>query len=133
MTIDPVKLVLIGDLPCKKNRIRTGKGSRGHYAPGVKETLIDLQTQAAIQWRDRNGKLPPLEHPYVIEQMYIFNPAKDRDGIWTTILDVLKKAGVIIDDSIRHYNGPEHRHPAILVKSIRDERIEILIHPTESV
>ena len=61
--------------------------------------------------------------------MFIHNPAKDRDGILTTVLDVLKKARVIEDDSIHFCNGLRTEHPATLVRTIREERIELTLRP----
>jgi hypothetical protein len=59
--------------------------------------------------------------------MYVFNWAKDRDGIWTTVLDALKQARIIWDDSLRWYNGRELKHPAEQAPNLRMERIIITL------
>lgn len=121
-----VKLTLWGDLPCKKNQIRAGRGG-GHYPPKVKETLQNLTLQARVQW----GCRAPIRHPNIEVRIFVKNPRKDSDGIWTTCVDCLKKAHVIVDDSIAEFNGREVRHPSEIVDDIRDERIEIVIETNE--
>jgi Holliday junction resolvase RusA-like endonuclease len=124
MAPEEVTLRLIGDLPCKKNRIRAGPGG-GHYPKAVKATLVNLELQARVQW----GARPPWLHPDFEIRMFVFNTKKDRDGIFTTVLDVLKKARVIEDDSIDLCNGLRTEHPATPVRTIREERIEITVRP----
>lgn len=121
-----MKLILFGDLPCKKNRIRAGRGG-GHYPKEVKETLRNLELQARAQWRTGGGPTAPARNLSFDYRIYVQNPAKDRDGIWTTILDVLKRAGVILDDAIRNHNGTETNRPAEIVADPHEERIEITV------
>jgi Holliday junction resolvase RusA-like endonuclease len=42
----------------------------------------------------------------------------DRDGILTTILDVLKNTGVIQDDSIAAFNGKIVLHPVVVSENL---------------
>jgi hypothetical protein len=114
---------LRGNLPSKKNT----RSASGHYPKNVSETLRDLELQARVGWRDSRGPLPPVVDPDITFQLFIKNPSKDRDGIITTLLDVLVKARVLPDDSIRKYNGREVIEPVILVDSIRDERAAVQI------
>jgi hypothetical protein len=125
MAPQEITLRLIGDLPCKKNRIHAARGQRGHYPKDTKRTLDNLLLQARSQW----GTREPWLHPDLEIRMYVYNTHKDRDGIVTTILDVLKKARVIEDDSIAFCNGLRTEHPALPVRTIREERIEITLRP----
>lgn len=119
-------LTFHGPFPSKKNRLRPRKGpGRGKmYDPEVKALILSMEMEARSQW----GSHPYLDSPGVEIWMYVANFSKDRDGIWTTILDVLKKGRVIFDDSIRFYNGNEHKYPAQL-STARDERVLIRLTP----
>lgn len=125
-----MKIILRGDLPAKKNRIRAAAGRRGSYAGDTGAIIKDLSNQAAVAWRGPGGRLPPVEHPDMLIRLFVFNPAKDRDGIVTTALDALVKGGVLKDDSVKFNNGGVFQLPATLVKTVRDERIEFELLPT---
>ena len=121
-------VTLRADFPAKKNRIVARRGSRGHYAGDVGKTITNIVGQLRAAWRTpARGPLPRVESPDFEIRLWVFNPAKDRDGIWTTVLDAMVKAGVLVDDSTRWCNGREVQQPAIIVQDIRDERIEIAI------
>lgn len=93
------------------------------YDAATNKALADLQIQAQSNW-NRRGYPRNLVHPDVTVRMYVFNLSKDRDGIWTTILDILRHAGILFEDNIRHFNGTVIMLPAIpCVK--RSERIEL--------
>lgn len=121
------RLKLYANFPAKKNRLRSPPGgSRGHnlvYKKGVRELIDNLVLQARAAW----GSRPYLESPDIEVFFFTVNASKDRDGIWTTILDVLKQARVLFDDSIRWANGTEVHHPAVIVHQIREERVEVLL------
>jgi hypothetical protein len=89
-------------IPSKKNQLmrRRGAGSGMMYTDDVKKALQDLQLQAKVQW----GLRPRIRHPQ-LEFRIDAQSSQDRDGIVTTLLDVLKRAGVIEDDSIARCNG----------------------------
>lgn len=89
-------------IPSKKNHLRPRKGpGKGKmYDPEVKQAMTDLRWQAKAQWAHRL----PVRHP--ILHFWIAAPDKqDRDGIVTTLLDVLKAEEILVDDSIRWNNG----------------------------
>jgi hypothetical protein len=114
-------MVLYGNIPSKKNYLQVGPRG-GRYRGEVSACIANLTMQARAAW----GARPPVESPDIEVRLFIHNPAKDRDGIWTTLLDVLKKARVIHDDSIRRNNGKETQWPVVIVNK-RDERAEITI------
>jgi hypothetical protein len=106
-------ICLRGKIPSKKNSLRPGNKPGGpgfRYADGVKAAMVDLQAQVTIQW----GRLPAVIHPDYEIRLQVANEAHDRDGMETTILDVLKKAGVIVDDSVKYFNGYRHGPPAVV-------------------
>ena len=109
-------LVLRGHCPSKKNLWRRGRG--GHtYIDSETQTLIDALTiQAEEQW-----KREPVKHPGMRVQFFVASRRQDRDNMLTTILDCLKKAGVIEDDNIARFNGVLTLLPALLVFE-EDER-----------
>lgn len=100
-------------IPSKKNALvpRRGRGTGKVYRPEVKAAMQQLEAQAALQW----GRRRPLEHPDVEYWLSCHNEAQDRDGMETTLLDALKKAGVITDDSVRFFNGEKLSHQVEIV------------------
>jgi len=116
-----------GRIPTKKNEkaiapdAATGK-MKLWYAREDRQRISELVQYAVIQWRDRNGRLPALEHPALCFEFSVLGSAelsrpryrKDRDNMLTTLLDVLKTAGVLVDDDIAHCNGPLVVLPAVI-------------------
>jgi len=51
-----------------------------------------------------------LKHPEIIMQRFAppENQRRDRDGMLTTILDLLVRAGILVDDSDLYNNGDWH-------------------------
>lgn len=95
-------LTLIGPQVSKKNNLRPRKG--GFYYPREVRAKIDsYYWQALALWRDKGDPRPPLRK--LRYKMDIYNQRADPDGIKTTVLDCLKRAGVIVDDSGEHCIG----------------------------
>jgi hypothetical protein len=65
--------------------------------------LAAITAQLRVAW----GNRPPIEHPDVVWRWTLKERRKDRDNLKTTVLDCMKKAGVIVDDNIARYNGHE--------------------------
>ena len=103
-----ITLTLVGPFSSKKNK-RRGTGKHSHYPPNIKAEIQSIELQARCDW----GYRKPLKHPVMSYQFVTPVLSKDRDGLWTTVLDCLKNAGVIVDDSIRYFNGTVVQHPAI--------------------
>lgn len=117
-----VSLVLWGHCPSKKNGWRsTGKGKL--FIPAEMKAQIDiLTTQALFQWRIG----APVQHPDVTARFFVSAARQDEDGMWTTILDCLQKAGVLVNDNIAHFNGRKVHEPCEFVEADK-ERVEILL------
>ncbi len=100
-------------IPSKKNKLRPRAGGGQVYDKETKAAIDALGMHARIQW----GARIPVSHPSIGFELEYVDHLQDRDGIYTTLLDALKKGGVIVDDSIKHFNGLVVKYPA--VKSTR--------------
>lgn len=107
-------------VPSKKNLLRpTGTRERSVrrtplvYKKGVREQMTAIEGYIMLGWSKRKGSKAALVHPDVTVEMFVSDVLQDRDGIWTTILDCMKKAGVIVDDSIKYFNGTVSQVPAV--------------------
>lgn len=95
----------------KKNALRPGrKGQKMHYDRGLRRALDACVLQAQSQWQGRE----PLTHPIIAMHCWGYPEQTDRDGLFVNALDVLVKAGILRDDSIRHSNGWYQIAPANL-------------------
>lgn len=112
-------LVLLGHTPSKKNLWKRGKSGRMYIDDEVKDQLTTLTLQAQSQWRQ-----PPVRHPDMQITFYVRDKRGDRDNKATAILDLLRDAGVIVNDNIADFNGTLTLKPAIVNKNERTE-IEI--------
>ena len=125
----PVWIELKGRIPSKKNLLKPrsprSRGRRHMYDEETRAMLTAVETQARIAW----GPHRAVPHPRVDVYFETVNASQDRDGIWTTVLDCLKRAGVIHDDSIRHFNGTVVLHPAKIVAQARLARVYLCIKP----
>jgi hypothetical protein len=104
-----VTITLRGPIPCKKSLYRRGKSGGLFLDTKVKAAIDALILQA--QWRWHSG---PLEHPEITVTFQVLDRRSDRDGKLATVLDVLQKAGVILNDNIAHCNGRIVIEPAIV-------------------
>lgn len=115
-----VTLVLYGHCPSKKNCWRRSEGG-GMFIPEEEKSQINiLTTQALLQW----GRRDPVEHPDVTVKFFVAAKRQDEDGMWTTVLDCLQKAGVLVNDNLAKFNGRKVHEPAEFV-SEQKERVEI--------
>ncbi len=78
----------------------------------VKSKIDWLILQARRQWNR-----PPVEHPDVDVEFFVLDRASDRDNKLGCILDVLQKAGVLVNDNISRFNGTLVIHPAVVGSS----------------
>ena len=120
-------LILNGPVPGKKNGWHPRPGGGVRLDKSMQSQIDSLITQATYTWRLKLNR-GPLEHPDMRVTFHVRNQRSDRDNKLSTILDVLQKAGVLRNDSIRRFNGVLTLLPAIVDK---DERtvIEIVEAP----
>jgi Holliday junction resolvase RusA-like endonuclease len=115
------KLVLAGPCPAKKNLWQRGKSGRMFLNATVKAQIDSLTIQARSQWQQ-----PPVESPVMEFRFYVAAARRDRDGMFTTVLDCLQEAGVLVNDNIRRNNGRTVLHPCEFVPA-KKERVEVEI------
>jgi Holliday junction resolvase RusA-like endonuclease len=117
-------LELKGTVPCKKNRWHRGRNGAVYFdeAPqkqGNIQALLDaLQLQVQAAW-----KRPTIERVAEIRALFIVqNGRSDLDGKYTTLQDVLVKAGVLRNDSILRLQGFRVRS---CIRPQEEERTEV--------
>lgn len=88
----------------------------------VKALLESLILQARSQW----GCQPPVTHPEMRVTFSFSSGRPDRDNRLTAILDCLQKAGVILNDNAKQFNGRLTLEPARFVKAGK-EQVEVEI------
>lgn len=121
---------IFGNIPNKKDLLRPGRktpGKRGfYYDKPTKAAMNGIVTQLQAQWKTADGKQhPPLECASVTVKLFRVSGNFDPDGQLTTILDALKEAGVIVNDTAMRI-GDERVIPC-RVDSQRDEQTEVQI------
>jgi len=98
-------------IPSKKNTLAPASPRPGRkgltYSAATKKAMVDLELAARVQWAQRE----PVIHPAIDWRITAPDP-QDRDGMVTTLLDVFKKARIIVDDSIKFNNGHWQTYPA---------------------
>lgn len=129
-------LVFKSPLPCKKNNLRvTSRG--GRYTAPTQYAIKGLESEAFIQWHQFRMKHETVDEPIIFVpsnarmtlRLYLSNLSQDKDGIRTTLQDVLKKSGIIRDDCVKHFNPHYNEPPAEIVAS-GDEHAEITLEWT---
>ena len=102
-------------LVSKKNALvpgkpkKNGKIAKPHYNARARLSMDEIIEAIPGALRDLQ-----LLHPDIGVYFYVdmAGAALDKDGVWTTVLDCLKKVGLIQDDSIKKFNGTVVLHPA---------------------
>lgn len=117
-----ISMVLWGHCPSKKNLWRVGSNGQMFLDAEVKAQIDTLTTQAMFKW-NQSG---PVVHPELAITFVVAAERQDQDGMYTTILDCLQAAGVLVNDNIKHNNGRKILEPCQIFKDA-DERVEIWI------
>ncbi len=117
-----VTLVLHGHCPSKKNDWQRGGSGKMFLPEEVTEQINVLITQAMYHWRIG----APIEHPELTVTFYVAAKRQDQDGMYVTILDVLQKAGVLLNDNIKSNNGWKYLPPCEFV-SESEERVQVRV------
>lgn len=121
MSNDAVTFRLRGHLPTKKNNLRRSRNGRLFRAAVATDEMAPVQMQIQAQWKRR----PPFERA-IVDATFYLEPKRrgDGDGMLTTLLDLLKQAGVITDDNWRRVV----RCGATCIPTVAgDERIEVRV------
>lgn len=144
----PISMVITmhGHCPSKKNLWEKGGPGGMFLNKEVKAKIDTLTMQALFQW----GLRGPVAHPELTIRFFVAAPKtrmssrsnprdpsnpipfylvsdnRDQDGMYTTILDCLQAAGVIVNDNIRWNNGRKILECVEFVPEA-DERVEITV------
>lgn len=117
---DPVAISFRG-FASKKNRKAPTANGRGIFIePKTRAAIERMELQVPHWARDLK-----LENPEVEWYIRYTNGHVDVDGIITTVLDILQKYGVIVNDNITHFGNRQTIHPA--ERADEDEITVILI------
>jgi hypothetical protein len=93
----------------KKNRKAPNANGRGlHIEPHTREMIQRMELQVPSWARDRR-----LDNPEVEWFITYTNARVDVDGIITTVLDILQRYGVIVNDDIAHFGGKQTIWPPL--------------------
>lgn len=111
---EAIHIRLKGIIPPKKSKYRLGIDrrtgrARMFHSEHVKAQIDWLILQAKQQWKHL-----PTRHPDMSFQFYLRSRRKDIDSLKTTLLDVFQKAGILVNDNVRHNNGRVETLPAII-------------------
>lgn len=117
-----VKLCLRGPCPAKKNLWKTARNGRKFIDKTTRAQIDSLTIQARSQW----GGIRSVENPDMEFTFYVAAARRDQDGMYTTVLDCLQEAGVIVNDNIKRNNGRKVLHPCQFV-SAGKEKVEVEI------
>lgn len=118
-----VTLTLHGHCPSKKSDYRI-VGDRLISTPETKAQMEALTLQAMFQWSSAVGL--PVDHPEVTTTFYVRSGRSDEDGKYVTLMDVLQKAGVIVNDNCAHFNSRKVHEPCVFV-SDGEEKVQIRV------
>lgn len=106
--MEPVDITFLGYCS-KKNRKAPNNNGRGlHIEPRTRLLMDRMELQVPADARDRM-----LDNPTAEWFVTYTNASVDVDGIITTVLDILQKYGVIVNDNIAHFGNRQVIHPAV--------------------
>lgn len=106
-----IELTLQGRVPSKKNAWRRKEGQRAYLPPQIKADIEALEWEAL----SARNKLVPSDREEILGArrlrataiFYVKKEVVDLDNAWTTLLDVLQKAGIITNDKLVRSAGYE--------------------------
>jgi Holliday junction resolvase RusA-like endonuclease len=114
-------LVIHGSVPTKKNNLRRSKNGGMFIDRKVSDAITPLLLQAQSIW----GGKPPLNRVSSIRAVfYVGSRRSDLDGAFTTLQDVLVKAGVLKNDNMTVVTNV---HMTAFVTHKGDERVAVAL------
>jgi len=118
-----ISITLQGRVPSKKNAWRRPAGKGKAYLPSQIQADIDaLQVQAQLRRHGEDVKFLWGKKLRVQVQFHTKKETVDLDNAYTTLLDVLQKAGIIDNDkNVRGFNVGEFIDPT------KNESVDIAI------
>ena len=118
----PLEIEITG-FCAKKNRKAPNANGRGlHIEPNTRMMIKAMEIQIPGYARDRM-----IDSPSLVEWYVTYTNARiDFDGIMTTVLDILQKYRVIVNDNLAHWGGRQIIHPAVRGQ---DDTVRVVIWP----
>lgn len=117
------RLFLRGHVPGKKNAWKRSAKGGMHLPSSVRSEIDSLVLQARAQW-----KREPLEAAAISASFYVKDGARDLDNAYTCIQDVLVKAGVIRNDTIKRVAA----FSACAIISTVEESVTVIVSEVET-
>lgn len=109
-----IELVLTGVVPSKKNAWRRGNGGKVYLPAQVQADIDALIIQANAQRHQLDLKEIAGGRLSVAVIFFVPREHKDLDNCFTTLLDVLQKAGIIENDKlVREFHVGERIVPGL--------------------
>lgn len=97
-----IQLTITGPFPSKKNAWRRRAGGKAYLPPQMQADIdaLIIQAQSAKQHFNRklHEEVLAADRIGVRAEFHVCDSLKDLDNVYTTVLDVLQKAGVIEND-----------------------------------
>ena len=110
------RLTLKGHIPAKKNLMNPGVNRRTGKLMFFADEEVKAQIEALVLQAKQQWQRIPAIDPDVDVELFVTHQGADRDNKLTTILDVLRDAGVIANDNIKQFNGTVVILPALVGK-----------------
>ncbi len=119
-----IELTLYGPIPSKKNQYRAIVRTTGKHkgkAALVKDRKLSSKLNYLVEQIDPEAWDLKLTHPRITFRRACpaENMNQDRDGMLTTLLDLLVRLGIIADDSDLFNNGRWVIEPTIVSSELR--------------
>ena len=97
-----MRIIIKGHIPGKKNLYLRSKNGRMFKNSALQAEIDAITRQILMQ----AGNIQPLVHPTIRAHFVCSDARSDIDNKWTTVQDCLVKAGVLINDNLKHLRGP---------------------------
>lgn len=119
---EPIEITFLGYC-AKKNRKAPNKNGRGLHIEKNTRIMIDrMEMQVPPHARDQM-----LDNPEVEWFVTYTNAGIDFDGIMATVLDILQKYRVIVNDNLAHFGNRQ-----VINKAVRGEQDSVRVVLTPS-
>ena len=121
--MEPVEIEFIG-FCSKKNRKAPKPNGKGLFIEKkTREQIQRMELQVSGYVRDLH-----LDNPSVEWFVTYTDGGIDFDGIMTTVLDILQKYGVIVNDNLKHFGGRQVIHEAVRGEV---DKVRVVLYPRE--
>ena len=121
MPANPIVITIRGYCSKKNRKAPNANGKGLHIETKTRQMIERMEMQIPGEHRDKL-----LEHPDREWRFTYTNAGVDKDGIITTVLDILQRYRVIVNDNIAHLNGKTTIWPA---ERGEEDTVTVILHP----